>query len=49
VLAREVGFKNAGFYKLAMSVAPGVRTALRHRVLVDGAVFKHEPVFCFRR
>ena len=49
VLAKEVGFKNAGFYKLAMSVAPGVRAALRHRVLVDGAEFKHEPVFCFRR
>jgi len=49
VLARQVGFRNAGFYKLAMSVAPGVRTALKHKVIVDGAEFKHEPVFCFRR
>jgi len=48
-LAREVGFKNAGFYKLAMSVAPGIRNALRHRVVVNGVEFKHEPVFCFRR
>jgi len=49
LLARYVGFKNAGFYKLAMSVAPGVRTALKHKVVVDGAEFKHEPVFCFKK
>lgn len=47
ILAREVGFENAGFYKLAMSVTPGTRGNERHRVVVDGVTFKHEPVFCF--
>lgn len=49
VLAREAGFQNAGFYKLAMSVTPGTRGNERHAVKVDGVIFKHEPVFCFRR
>lgn len=47
VLASEAGFKNAGFYKLAMSIVPGTRTGIRHRVVVDGAEFKHEPCFVF--
>jgi len=49
ILAREVGFENAGFYKLAMSVTPGTRGNERHAVKVDGVIFKHEPVFCFFR
>lgn len=48
-LARDVGFTNAGFYKLAMSITPGTRTGVRHSVLVNGKLFKHEPVFCFRK
>lgn len=47
ILAREAGFENAGFYKLAMSVTPGTRGNERHRVVVDGVTFKNEPVFCF--
>lgn len=47
ILAREGGFENAGFYKLAMSVTPGTRGNERHSVKVDGVIFKHEPVFCF--
>ena len=49
ILARESGFKNCGFFKLAMSVTPGTRTGIRHTVMVNGKVFKHEPVFCFRK
>lgn len=49
ILAREAGFENAGFYKLAMSVTPGTRGNERHRVVVDGVTFKHEPIFCFCR
>jgi len=49
VLAKEVGFSNGGFYKLAMSIVPGTRTGVRHRVVVDGAEFKHEPCFVFRK
>lgn len=49
ILAREAGFENAGFYKLAMSVTPGTRGNERHRVVVNGVTFKHEPVFCFCR
>lgn len=49
ILAREVGFRNGGFYKLAMSIVPGTRTGIRHRVVVDGSVFKHEPCFCFQK
>lgn len=49
ILAREAGFESAGFYKLAMSVTPGTRGNERHTVKVNGVIFKHEPVFCFRR
>lgn len=49
-LARDVGLTNAGFYKLAMSIIPGSRQrGIRHSVLVNGCIFKHEPVFCFRK
>ena len=48
-LARDVGFTNAGFYKLAMSIVPGTRTGVRHKVVVGGSEFKHEPCFCFRK
>jgi hypothetical protein len=51
VLAREVGFENAGFFKLAMSISPGTRVQnrVRHSVFINGKQFKYEPVFCFRR
>ena len=52
ILAREAGFENAGFYKLAMSVTPWIRNhgrRIRHRVVVDGVTFRYEPVFVFRR
>lgn len=49
VIARDIGFKNAGFLKLAMSITPGTRTGIRHTVSVDGTTFKHEPVFCFKK
>jgi hypothetical protein len=49
ILAREVGFSNGGFYKLAMSIVPGTRTGIRHRVVVDGIEFKHEPCFVFQK
>jgi len=48
-LAREIGFVNGGFYKLAMSIVPGTRTGVRHRVVVDGIEFKHEPCFVFKK
>lgn len=49
ILAREAGFENAGFYKLAMSRVPGTHGKSRHEVQVDGKFFKYEPVFCFRK
>lgn len=50
-LAREIGFENGGFYKLAMAMAPANRKAgnVRHSVTVNGKRFKHEPVFCFQK
>lgn len=50
-LARDFGFENAGFYKMAMSVSPAMRKTkrIRHSVTVNGKLFKHEPVFCFRK
>ena len=50
-LAKEIGFENGGFYKLAMSLSPSSRKTgkVRHSVLVNGKTFKHEPVFCFRK
>jgi tRNA1(Val) A37 N6-methylase TrmN6 len=48
-LATEAGFKNAGFFKLAMSCVPGTRGKSRHEVLVNGKIFKYEPVFCFEK
>lgn len=50
-LAFEAGFNWAGFYKLAMSISPAQRKAgtARHVVSVDGKLFKHEPVFLFRK
>lgn len=50
-LATEVGFKSAGFYKLAMSINPKLRKAktTKHIVSVSGAMFKYEPVFVFQK
>lgn len=48
-IAKQVGFQDIGFYKLAMGVTPGTRKNIRHSVIVDGALYKYEPVFCFRR
>jgi tRNA1(Val) A37 N6-methylase TrmN6 len=49
VLAKEIGFKGAGFYKLAMSVVPGTSGSVRHSVVVEGAKFKIEPCFVFEK
>lgn len=51
LIARDIGFENAGFFKMAMSVAPSMRKSgnIRHAVEVNGKLFKHEPVFCFRK
>ena len=49
VLATEVGFKGAGFYKLAMGVIPGTRGSIRHSVVIEGATFKIEPCFVFEK
>lgn len=51
ILARDVGFENAGFFKMAMSITPGTRSSnsIRHSVFVNGKQFKYEPVFVFRR
>jgi hypothetical protein len=46
--ADETGFVGAGFYKLAMSISPEA-TNVRHVVIVNGAKFKYEPVFVFRK
>ena len=48
ILAKEAGFIGNGFFKLALSSRPGVG-GKRHVVQVDGALFKQEPVFCFRK
>ncbi len=50
-LATKAGFVGAGFYKLAMSMTPATRKAgtSRHVVQVKGKLFKHEPVFLFRK
>lgn len=49
-IAREVGFRSLDFFKLAMSRAVGTKGGKpRHAVQVDGVVWKHEPVFVFRR
>lgn len=45
-LAKAAGFESAEFFKLAMSVRP---VGSRHVVSVDGATFKYEPVFVFRK
>lgn len=51
ILATEAGFVNAGFYKLAMSINPSQRVSksARHTVMVDGSLFKYEPVFVFKK
>lgn len=49
ILAREAGLENAGFYKLAMASTPYMKGKERRSVIVDGVIFKYEPVFCFRR
>jgi tRNA1(Val) A37 N6-methylase TrmN6 len=50
-LAAEAGFVSAGFYKLAMTISPAQRKAknARHILIVNGAQFKYEPVFVFRK
>ena len=50
-LAREEGFVSDGFFKLAMSLYPGIIKSgrKRHLVQVNGKVFKSEPVFVFRK
>ena len=56
-LAREAGFENEGFYKLAMSKVPGTHKLTEkksgrkqpHFLSVDGVSWKYEPVFVFRK
>lgn len=49
-IAREVGFRSADFFKLAMSRSVGTKEGKpRHAVQVDSVVWKHEPVFVFRK
>jgi tRNA1(Val) A37 N6-methylase TrmN6 len=56
-LARNIGFENAGFFKLAMSKTPGTKKAIDepkrgksvHVLSVNGITWKYEPVFCFRK
>ena len=48
-LADDAGFKEAGLYKLAMSVTPGTRGSIRHSVVVEGATYKIEPCFVFQK
>ena len=49
-LAREAGFESLEFFKLAMSRSVGTRTKRpRHAVQIDGTIWKHEPVFVFRK
>ena len=49
LLAKDVGFKNVGFYKLAMSVTPGTKNTVKHSIQVDNKLFKYEPCFCFKK
>ncbi len=51
-LALEQGFVSHEFFKLAMSRSVGTRGARqrpRHAVQVDGVIWKHEPIFCFKK
>ncbi len=50
-LAVDEGFVGDGFYKLAMSMSAATRKAgnARHATQVDGKLFKHEPVFVFKK
>jgi tRNA1(Val) A37 N6-methylase TrmN6 len=49
-LAAEVGFVSREFFKLALSITPAARKGKNtHKVLVDGKLFKSEPVFVFQR
>lgn len=49
-IARDIGFRSHEFFKLAMSRAVGAKGGKpRHAVQVDGVLWKHEPVFVFRR
>jgi tRNA1(Val) A37 N6-methylase TrmN6 len=47
-LAAKAGFLGEEFFKLAMSSRPGA-AGKRHVVEVDGTLYKHEPVFVFRK
>lgn len=48
VLARDAGFTNADFFRLAMSILPYARRP-RHSVTVAGKPWKYEPVFVFKK
>ena len=51
-LAREVGFANDGFYKMATPLHPSLRKAKTrkfHKLVVNGKDMKYEPVFVFRK
>lgn len=48
LLAADAGFVGEEFFKLAMTSRPGA-AGKRHVVEVDGAVYKQEPCFVFRK
>jgi hypothetical protein len=47
-LAKEAGFIPEALYKLALSNT-NVGQTPKHHVIVDGVMWKYEPVFCFRK
>jgi hypothetical protein len=49
LIARALGFSDAGFFKLAMPSAPGTKGKAKHQVTVNGKPFKYEPVFVFEK
>ncbi len=49
LIARTLGFSDAGFFKLAMPSAPGTKGKAKHQVTVNGKPFKYEPVFVFEK
>lgn len=49
LIAKTLGFSDAGFFKLAMPSAPGTKGKAKHQVTVNGKPFKYEPVFVFEK
>lgn len=49
LIAKEIGFSNVEYFKLAMPAAPGTKGKSKHQITVNEAQFKFEPVFVFRK